>query len=326
MNYSADSFGARSFGALAETVPPGTGSLAPTRTQRMAELRLTYYPDITQHRSPEEVRAAVIGFADALSGELSSRTGEEHQVSVLDVVSVPEQTAMIADGGCEIGLLKPSSYVYAHRRNAQVQPAAVALRKIDGKVGDTYFAQLYSNMAAGIPTMDDLRERCRQPRERRPSIGFGDSFSTANFLVPAAILVDAGLHPLSRFRRVEFLGGHDGVAEAVYRGDVDIGAGHDGVIVDLARQDGFTDAEQVLTRLDRRDIHSDPVAVCVDEELREQITAALLAIGERDEVKQQLDVFWGAVQGLGPTRHENYDSIERAINGLGITEADVLGI
>jgi phosphonate transport system substrate-binding protein len=292
----------------------------------MTELRLTYYPDITQHRSPREVRAAVVAFANALGSELSTRAGTTVRVLVLDVVSVPDQVELIANGGCEIALIKPSAYIYAHKRNPNVLPAAVALRLIDGKVGDTYFAQLYAHVETGIRDMEALSKRCREPREKRPSLGFGDSFSTANFLVPAAVLLQHGLHPLTRFRRVEFLGGHDGVARAVYRREVDVGAGHDGVIVDLARQEGFRDAETKMVRIARRDIHSDPVAGCVADDVRALLSDALVAIGGREQVKSALDVFWGAVKGLGPTRHENYGSIEAAIDSLGISEADVLGV
>ena len=55
------------------------------------------------------------------------------------------------------------------------------------------------------------------------------------------------------------------------------------------------------------------------------ITAALLEIEKLDTVKKALDIFWGAVFGLGPTRHENYRSIEQAIDSLAIPESDVLG-
>lgn len=290
----------------------------------METLRLTYYPDITQHRTPEEVRAAVLAFGKSLADELSRRLGRNCRIDVLPVVTVPSQTAMISDGSCEIALIKPSSYIYAHRRNAAVLPAAVALRVIDNKPGDVYFAQLYAHVDTGIRTMEDLRERCRQ--EPRPTLGFGDPFSTANFLVPAAMLMKGGLHPLTRFSRVEFFGGHDLVAEAVYQRRVDIGAGHDGVIKDLADQPGFPDAEAKLHLLDRMIIHSDPVAVCVaDEGLRHEIEASLLTIAAEDKVQDSLGVFWGKVVGLGPTRHENYASIEEAIDSLGISEKDILG-
>lgn len=284
-------------------------------------LRLTYYPDITQHRTPEEVREAVKVFAAELERELAEKA---ITIEVLPVVSVREQAAMMASGSCEIGLIKPSAYIYAHRRNPNVLPAAVALRVIDGKPGDQYFAQLYTHVDTGIRTVDDLKARCSGALAQRPTLGFGDPFSTANFLVPAARLLDLKLHPFTRFRAVRYCGGHDGVAKAVYSREVDVGAGHDGVIVDLGRQPGFPEAEKKLVRLDRTFIHSDPVAINVKPELAAPITTALLTIATRQPIKKALDVFWGAVVGLGPTRHENYESVEKAINRLAIPEEDIL--
>jgi hypothetical protein len=114
------------------------------------------------------------------------------------------------------------------------------------------------------------------------------------------------------------------VARAVYSGEVDVGAGHDGVIVDLARQPGFTNAEKVLIRLDRVFIHSDPVAINVEPTLRAPLTKALLAIATRTPIKKALDIFWGAVVGLGQTQHENYSSVEKAIDQLAIPEESIL--
>lgn len=288
-------------------------------------LRITYYPDITQHRTPEQVRDAVVTFSEALAAQMSQVRQEEVTIEVLPVVTVAEQTAMIAEGRCEIALIKPSSYVLAHGRNPRVSPAAVALRVIDGVPGDRYFAQLYCHVDSGFRILDDVIERCRaQDPQARPSVGFGDPFSTANFLVPAARLAEVGLFPFTRFRRSEFFGGHDGVVRAVYARQVDVGAGHDGVIVDLARQPGYADAAEKLVRLDRVFIHSDPVAVLVDDLVRTQLTECMVAIASRPEIKQALDIFWGAVVGLAPTEHANYASVEQAIARLGIPENDLL--
>lgn len=292
----------------------------------MADIRLSYYPDITQHRTPATIRSAIKKFAAALQAELRRDTAKAHTVTVLPVVSVREQTALAAKQGCEIALMKPASYLFAHGRNSNVRVGAVALRRIDGKIGDTYFAQIYAHAKLKVRTFAQLQAACRKPLAKRPSVAFGDSFSTSNFLVNAALLKDVGIHPLTRFRRAEFFGGHELAAKAVYRGLAEVGAGHDGAIIDLAKQRGYRDAEKKLIRIGRRDIHSDPVAIIVDDALlRTQIEQALLAIESQPVVKKALDVFWGAVLGLGPTRHENYRSIEDSIKGLGIPEGDILG-
>ncbi len=81
-----------------------------------------------------------------------------------------------------------------------------------------------------------------------------------------------------------------------------------------------------MHRLARVIIHSDPIAVRVPDDLRATLTSSLIETSARDDTREHLDVFWGAVKGLGPTRHENYASIEQAIDDLRISEADVLGL
>ncbi len=64
--------------------------------------------------------------------------------------------------------------------------------------------------------------------------------------------------------------GHNTVALAVYAGHVDAGAGHDGVITDLAAKPGYADAAQRLTRIAWSDpIPSDPIVGHIpDDRLR----------------------------------------------------------
>ena len=53
-----------------------------------------------------------------------------------------------------------------------------------------------------------------------------------------------GLNVYSTFNKMQFFGGHNIVAMAVYNGQTDVGAGHDGVIVDLSGQYGYGDAAE----------------------------------------------------------------------------------
>ena len=67
-------------------------------------------------------------------------------------------------------------------------------------------------------------------------VGYGVPFSTSNFLIPALDLRKKQIHAFCDFKTVQFLGGHDLVAKAVYNQQVALGAGHDGVIIDLSKQ------------------------------------------------------------------------------------------
>lgn len=289
----------------------------------MATLKLTYYPDITQKQTAEDVRGAILVFAESLATELSADLGTKIVVEVAPVQSVIEQYEHILQGESHVALMRPVAYIFAHHRDKRILPACVAHRPIDGKVGTTYFAQLYARRDLGISSLADLARGSAGIH----TIAYGDRFSTSNFLIPASMLrLQAEVHPFLYFKRVVFAGGHDFAAEAVYRGDADIGAGHDGVIKILSEE--FPDAEKRIVRLAREDIHSDPVVVhsgILPEPVSLQtIQRACTAVAKTEPVKAALDLFWGWAKDLGPTEHANYASIERAIEALHLTEADML--
>ena len=140
------------------------------------EYRLAYYPWITQHVEQSEIRRNICTFADVVATQLTSLNGETTAVQVLDPIEVPIQVNLIVDGKCDIALMNPLGYVFAHQRAPSVEVAAVALRLIDGVVGNTYYAQLYTHVDTGISTIQQAHER---------TVGFGTRFSTSNFLIPA---------------------------------------------------------------------------------------------------------------------------------------------
>lgn len=283
-------------------------------------LSLSYYPDITQYKSLDEIRAAVVDFSKVLEENYSGKIGQDVKINVLPVMSVKEQTHAMTNNETSIGLMKPVSYVLSRIKNQQILPAAVAWRLIHGVERESYFAQLYTRKSLGINTLNDIKSKFR--------VGFGDSFSTSNFLIPANELLENGINPLTGFRKVEYFGGHDHVAKAVYLGETDIGAGHDGAIYLLSLVKGYEDAESILQPIKTIDIHSDPVAINTthfdSQEQVHKFCESLHEISEREDVKAQLQKFWGNVTKLGPTKHSNYRTIETAIDKLRLTEKDIL--
>lgn len=284
------------------------------------ELTLSYYPDITQYKSLDEIRNAIVDFARILEEDFSNRIGDEVNINILPVMSVKDQTHAMSNNETSIGLMKPVSYVLSRMKNNKIQPAAVAWRLIHGVERESYFAQLYSRKTLGVNSLSEIRSTHR--------LGFGDSFSTSNFLIPASELLKNGINPLTGFRKVEYFGGHDQVAKAVYLGETDIGAGHDGVIYLLSLVPGFEDAQQVLKPIKTIDIHSDPIAINTDhfdnDEQVQKFCESLFEISNREVVRQQLQEFWGNVTKLGPTQYSNYSAIESAIEHLRLSEKDIL--
>ncbi|MGA8576049.1 MAG: PhnD/SsuA/transferrin family substrate-binding protein [Candidatus Cybelea sp.] len=245
-------------------------------------VRLTYYNGIAQGVTPQQIDDAVKQFA-----QLVTQAGGP-VIDLLPVVEIPEQIAMIVDGRCDIALMNPLGYVFAQRQNANVVPIAIALRTTALGTEPTYLSQVYVNVATGITDVPGLLGR---------SFGFGSSMSTSNFLVPAAELRNRGVHPLTGPHTVRYLGHHDQVAQAVYDGVVDAGAGHDGVIDDLSKI--HPDAPQKLKRLFwSTPIPSDPIASNLTGAELQQLTTAVVSVGTSLAGKAAIATFWGTPNGL----------------------------
>lgn len=282
-----------------------------------SNFRLLYYPWITQNVDATLIDREVQRFAITLQETLKAAAGNSFTVQVLNPVDVPKQVEIIANGGCEIALMNPLGYVFARRRNPLVASVAIAQRIIDGQVGDTYYAQVYTSKLTAIRTIYQLRNR---------SIGYGTPYSTSNFLIPALEIKNKGLHPFTAFSRIEFLGGHDLVAKAVYDGKIDIGAGHDGVIIDLSNQYGYGDAVGKLSTIIRSaPIPSDPVVVNVsDNAVLTLLQTSLIKTAITPDGRQSLAMFWGNAQGLSPASADAYNALEKALDELGLDEVDLL--
>lgn len=277
---------------------------------------LGYYPWITQHIDPPIIRSAVERFAAAFQGELQCKLPGA-KVTVTDPVDVPQQIDRIIANERVIELMNPLGFVFGRLKSRKLEAVAVAQRIIDGTVGVTYFAQLYAHIDSGITSIDQASQK---------SVGYGVTFSTSNFLIPALELQKKKLHPFCHFKGIQFLGGHDKVAKAVYKKEVAVGAGHDGVIIDLSNQAGFEDAQSKLKTVVRSPpIPSDPIAVNISNETeRNEVKAALVRAGGTPEGKQALSDFWGKAQGLEATTSQKYDVIETAIKELHFQAADLL--
>lgn len=280
--------------------------------------RLSYYPWLTQHVAANEIRRQIERFAREVEGQLSNI-----KIVVLAPLEVDKQINLLVGGGCEIALMNPLGYVFARRRGTgTVESIAIAKRIIDGKVGDEYFAQVYTRKTTALRKDDPHLAKRLAGR----SIGYGVPYSTSNFLIPAYELLQRGTHPFTAFSRMEFLGGHDLVAKAVYEGRVDVGAGHDGVIIDLANQYGSGDAtDRLVTLIRSAPIPSDPVVTSLaDATAKKDLQTALVRAGATPDGKDALERFWGKVQGLGAIAGDRYEVLVKSLDTLKLTEADLL--
>jgi ABC-type phosphate/phosphonate transport system substrate-binding protein len=315
------------------TAQAQTGAESPRAAAFPTRLTLSYYPWITQSISGPELARAIAAFVDLLQAALRQTLGNALQIDLLPEMEIPDQLKELKEkpaGGVagKIGLLNPIGYALAHRDVPDVEAIAVIRRKIGTEpAGPTYRAQLYTHRKTAIKTVREVRGR---------SIAFGSPQSTSNFLVPAVMLWEQGVHPLNGLTKVEFAGGHDKAAIAVYEGRVDVGAGHDGVILDLANRPGFGDAADVLKRIAWSErILSDPVAVHIsDADLRKHVREALIRIAKRGEPESDgnkaVHRFWGTKEGFDPISaddlisSDDYVPLLRMMYPLGLRADDML--
>jgi phosphonate transport system substrate-binding protein len=289
-------------------------------------LSLSYYPWITQSISGPELARAIGGFVGLLQAQLRRALGNDLQIDLQKEMEIPDQLNDVKEkpaGGVagKIALLNPIGYALVHAEAPVVKAVAVIRRRIGSEVGPTYKAQLYTHRKTAIKEVKQARGR---------SMAFGSPQSTSNFLVPAVMLRKQGIHPLNGFARVDFTGGHDKAAVAVYESRLEVGAGHDGVIADLSNRTGFGDADQVLVRLAFSDpIPSDPVVVHMsDSAIADEVAKALSAIAapgapDSDGNKAVLS-FWGTKEGFEAISPEAYAPLLDLMSPLGLRPNDLL--
>jgi phosphonate transport system substrate-binding protein len=328
-NSSGGGRGASSGAGAAVAAPP---VVAPSSITR--RLTLSYYPWITQSISGETLRRVIVEFTDLFQAELRRGMGEATHLQQLEVMEIPDQLNQIAEPlqgelNGKIGLLNPVGYAMIHKRVASVEAIAVIRRKIgNDPAGPTYKAQFYAHRKTFLRNFTNPESDLKVVRGR--SLAFGSPQSTSNFLVPAAMLFDAGIHPLNGLSRVEFTGGHDKAAAAVYEGRLEVGVGHDGVIFDLAGKPGYSDAEAVLQRIIwSNPIPSDPVAIhSADPAVRDEVRNALVRVatpGQPDSAGNKVvKRFWGTEEGFEPIGANAYDSLLEVMERLKLREDDML--
>jgi phosphonate transport system substrate-binding protein len=298
-------------------------------------LSFSYYSWISQKLTGEPLKQAIARFVQLLNDALRSMPENDFEIDAPVVFDVPKQmedikTAPVGVVG-KIALMNPLGYLLARKNKAgqvdeQVRAIAVVLRPEIGKPPNEakavpkYKAQLYTNVKTGIKNLEQVRG-CL--------LGFGSSHSTSNFLVPAAHLLRKGIHPLSAFKRVEFTGGHREAALALYMGELEVGAGHDGVIVDLASE--FKDATKVLKTIEggwSEDIPSDPVVMNAPDATRERIFQALVKVAAPNKPDSEgnaaVESFWGTKQGFETIVPDAYDVLFKSMKLLNLEQKDLM--
>lgn len=116
----------------------------------------------------------------------------------------------LCNGAADIAFVGPVTYLQAHERGC-AELLAVAVE--DGQ--SDYYAGLFARRDASIGSLAQLKGR---------SVAFGDLNSTSSFVFPVAMLLEAGLDPVTDLAEIRLTGSHANSLAALLQGQVDAAA------------------------------------------------------------------------------------------------------
>ncbi len=209
----------------------------------------------------------------------------------------------MCNGEAQMGALNTFGYVLASERGC----AEVAVASV--RYGSTFYTgQIVVGKDTGITSIKELRGKtfCRP-----------DPLSTSGWIIPSILLRANGLDP-DKDIEVMDAGGHDGVITAVYNGDCDAGA----TFVDARSnvEDELPDVkDKVLVIETSPPIPNDTISFAKDvpDDIRRQITQALIEIGSDEQYKDILKQTY-SWSGLEAVDDSFYDPFRQTLDAADV--------
>ena len=177
----------------------------------------------------------------------------------------------------------------------------------------TYNGQLIARADSGISKVSDLNGK---------TFGRPDPLSTSGWIIPMLTMRGAGVDPETGLAGVVDCGSHDAVAAAVYNGDVDAGATY--VDARTRIEGDYPDVmDEVVVIAVTENIPNDGVQFIpsMDDEMKQQIVDALLAIVATEEGKEALGTAyqWNELEVHGDNFYDPFRQVLQAA-GMSIEE------
>ena len=202
------------------------------------------------------------------------------------------------------------AYVLAAERGA-AEAAMVSVRY----GSPTYNGQLIAGVNSGINKVEDLKGKTFA----RP-----DPLSTSGWIIPMLTMRAAGVNPESDLKEVVDAGSHDGVAAAVYNGEVDAGATYVDARTRIEK-DHPDVMEKVKVIAVTEDIPNDGVQFhpSLPKETRDSIVKALLYIASTKPGQEALNT---AYQWNYLEIHDDtfYDPFRQVLQAAGMNVKDLM--
>ncbi|MGC9333454.1 MAG: phosphate/phosphite/phosphonate ABC transporter substrate-binding protein [Anaerolineae bacterium] len=244
----------------------------------------------------------IIASGDELAAMIEERTGLVIAANVgTDFAAVRE--AMCADQA-QVGWLNTFNYVLANEK------CGVDVGLVTERYGSsTYRGQIIVRADSGIETLTDLKGKV---------MCWVDPNSTSGYIIPRIHLAANGVDPDTDFAQTVEAGSHNNVVVQVYNGDCDAGATYDDARSSI--QEDFPDVEEQVMILDYTgDIPNDTVSFAdgIPEDIRDQITTALLEIAQTEEGKAALNTLY-SIENLITAEDSFFDAFRADLSKAGL--------
>jgi len=248
----------------------------------------------------------IIESADEIAALLSEKTGYVIKGNVATSYSAVIEA--MGTGKAHMGTLATFAYILAHEKYG-VECALVSVR-----YGRPYYdGQIIAGADTGITKLEDLKGK---------TMCWVDATSTSGYIIPRVMLKAAGVDPDTDLAQQTEVGGHDGVALAVYKGDCDAGATY----VDARDkiEDEFPDVkEKTVVIATSPEIPNDGLQFIKDfpPEMKDKIVKAFLEIMETEEGIEAMGKAygWAAVVEKDDSFYDDFRAVLDA-SGVDIEE------
>lgn len=237
---------------------------------------------------------------DELKSYLEARMGIPVRYRIVDGNELLPR--LVAVGAIDAALLSAPSLINLLEQKAEILPLLSTLVSAT----PTYLGHIYVADDSAFRSLDDLKGA---------SMAFVNPESPAGFLMPRALLRSKGHDPDAFFSRIEFMGEHQAVLNAVREGRVDAGAALDSTA--SSKRPVTSDGLRVIAKTAR--IPHDAIVVHGSYEVasREAFKDALLELDHRAaETAHILPAFGGS--GWTLFRESRYDALRNILRQKGL--------
>jgi phosphate/phosphite/phosphonate ABC transporter binding protein len=203
----------------------------------------------------------------------------------------------LEEGVTQIAFLTPTTYIEARNNFG----AVLLVKALRNGVAFTH-SVIVVQSGGGIASVEAIKGK---------SFAFGDKMSTSSYLMPRAMLADAGIG-LDDLKHYAFLGHHDSVAAAVLAGEYDAGG--------IRESTGKLFESRGLTVL-KTSIDIPEFNICVSKDMdratAERIKHALTSMSRQDaEQARSLTMIDPDYTGFTSGISADYDAIEKIMDAM----------